>query len=135
MLSPLLRAAASAGLALVLFSTSPASAITIVTPAGIRQAADTLNLTEAVHCRRYLHRHKQGYPLSRGCGGGADALGPGISGAGVGSPATLPRVSAPLPVGRPSGNYVNPSNLQDRSGNLNPQDMTQPRAFNPQDMR
>ena len=35
---------------------------------------------------------------------------------------------------RPPGNYFNPSNPQDRSGNSNPQDMTQPRAINPQDM-
>jgi hypothetical protein len=35
---------------------------------------------------------------------------------------------------RPAGNVFNPSNPQDRSGNSNPQDMTQPRSFNPQDM-
>ena len=33
------------------------------------------------------------------------------------------------------GNFFNPSNPQDRSGSSNPQDMTQPRAINPQDMR
>src|SRR5262245_55190976 len=135
MLSPSLSVAASVGLALMFLSISPATSLTIITPTGLRPAADALNLTGAVHCRRYLHRHKQGYPLSRGCGSGADTASPVLAPEGLGSSVTLPRPSAPLPAARPSGNYFNPSNPQDRSGNLNPQDMTQPRSFNPQDMR
>jgi hypothetical protein len=37
-------------------------------------------------------------------------------------------------IGSSHGNFFNPSNPQDRSGNSNPQDMTQPRAINPQDV-
>jgi hypothetical protein len=50
-------------------------------------------------------------------------------------PVPLPAPTLPPVVRGRSGNYFNPNNPQDRSGNLNPQDMTQPRAFNPQDMR
>jgi hypothetical protein len=62
--------------------------------------------------------------------------GPRRSGAVVRDGFTTPRgVGAPSLVGRPPGNFINPSNPQDRSGSSNPQDMTQPRAINPQDMR
>jgi hypothetical protein len=135
MVWPSLRIAASAGLALIFLYTSPASSITIATPVGIRQAGDALNLTEPAHCRRYLHRHKEEYPLSRGCGGGADTVSPDVGRAGIGGSVTLPRVGAPSPVGRSPGNFYNPNNPQDRSGGSNPQDRTQPRAINPQDMR
>ncbi len=67
MRSLLLTGTASAGLALIFFTNSPADAITIITPAGVRQAADPLNLSEAVHCRRYAHRHSRGHGLSCGC--------------------------------------------------------------------
>jgi len=50
---------------------------------------------------------------------------------------TTPGLTDPSPlngatVGRSPG--INSSNPQDRSGSSNPQDMTQPRAINPQDM-
>jgi hypothetical protein len=62
--------------------------------------------------------------------------GPRRSGVVVRDGFTTPRgVGAPSLVGRPPGNFINPSNPQDRSGSSNPQDMTQPRAINPQDMR
>jgi hypothetical protein len=138
MRSHLLTMTAGAGLALLVLTTSPANSITITTPAGVRQAADALDLTEAVHCRRYSHRHRNGHRWSRGCNGKAEVSGPRRSG--VLAPAGR-NITAPLgvrpssPVGRSPGNFRNPSNPQDRSGNSNPQDMTQPRAFNPQDMR
>ena len=131
---PLLTMTASVGLVIFL-TTSPANSITISAPAGIRQAADALDLTEAVHCRKYSHRHRHGW--SRGCRVGAVSIGPRRSGVVVRdrSATTTPGVRAPSLVGRPPGNFINPSNPQDRSGSSNPQDMTQPRAINPQDMR
>jgi hypothetical protein len=131
MCSLVLSVTASAGLALIFVTTSPANSITITTPAGAQQAADALDLTEAVHCRRYAHRHRRGHGWSRGCRA-AIVIPRGSGGVVRGA---LPRVRPLLPVGRPSGNFFNPNNPQDRSGNSNPQDMTQPRAFNPQDMR
>lgn len=123
------------GFALILLAASPAGAIGLATPLGVRQAADALNLTEVVHCRKYAHRH--GNRWSRGCGG--TAVRPQGSGtvapAGLTSPTLPPGIGVPSPVGRPSGNYISPTNPQDRSGSSNPQDMTQPRAINPQDMR
>jgi len=132
----LLTMTASVGLVIVL-TTSPANSITISAPAGIRQAADALDLTEAVHCRKYSHRHRYGHGWSRGCRVAAVTTGPRRSGVVVRDRSTLttPGLSAPSLVGRPPGNYVNPSNPQDRSGSSNRQDMTQPRAINPQDMR
>ena len=132
----LLTMTATAGLVIFL-TTSPANSITISAPAGIRQAADALDLTEAVHCRKYSHRHRHGHGWSRGCRVGAVSIGPRRSGVVVRdrSTTTTPGVSAPSLVGRPPGNVINPSNPQDRSGSSNPQDMTQPRAINPQDMR
>jgi hypothetical protein len=126
----LLTVTASAGLALILLATSPANSITITTPAGARQATDELDLTEAVHCRRYPHRHRRGHGWSRGCQ--AVNIVPRSSGVVRGA---MPGVRPLSPVGRPPGNYINPSNRQDRSGSSNPQGMTQPRAINPQDMR
>jgi hypothetical protein len=128
---PLLTVTASAGLALIFLTTRPANAITTVAPAGLGRAAAALDLTEAVHCRRYAHRHRRGHGWSRGCR--AAIIVPRGSGGVVRG--TLPRVMPLAPVGSPSRNFFNPSNPQDRSGNSNPQDMTQPRAFNPQDMR
>ena len=132
----LLTMTASVGLVIFL-TTSPANSITISAPAGIRQAADALDLTEAVHCRKYPHRHRHGHGWSRGCRVGAVSIGPRRSGVVVRdrSTPTTPGVSAPSLVGRPPGNFINPSNPQDRSGSSNRQDMTQPRAINPQDMR
>jgi hypothetical protein len=138
MRSLLLTMTASAGLGLIFFATSPANSITITTPAGVRQVADGLDLTEAVHCRRYPHRHRHGHRWSRGCRVGAVAIGPRRSGVVVRDRARTPGVRAPLlyngtTAGRPPRN--NPSNPQDRSGSSNPQDLTQPRAINPQDLR
>jgi len=132
----LLTMTASVGLVIVL-TTSPANSITISAPAGIRQAAEALDLTEAVHCRKYSHRHRYGHGWSRGCRVAAVTTGPRRSGVVVRDRSTLttPGLSAPSLVGRPPGNYINPSNPQDRSGSSNRQDMTQPRAINPQDMR
>lgn len=142
MRSHFLTVTASAGLALIFLTASPANSITITTPAGVRQATDALRLTEAVHCRAYLHRHKLGQRRSHGCGVGAVTTGPRRSGVVVrdsGRKFTTPGVPARVPAqsltGRSPGNFVNPSNPQDRSGSTNRQDMTQPRAFNPQDMR
>ncbi len=133
MRSHLLTITAGAGLALSLLAAPPAHSITITTPAGVRQAADALDLIEAVHCRKYLHRHKNEQRRSRGCG---EATRTKPRGSGGAAPASLITPLPPLaPIGRPAGNYLNPMNPQDRSGNLNRQDMTQPRAFNPQDMR
>ena len=131
----LLTMTASVGLVIFL-TTSPANSITISAPAGIRQAADALDLTEAVHCRKYSHRHRHGHGWSRGCRVGAVSIGPRRSGVVVRDGPTTPAgVRAPSLVGRPPGNFINPSNPQDRSGSSNRQDMTQPRAINPQDMR
>ena len=138
MRSHLLTVTANAGLALILLTASPANSITTTTPAGVRQAIDALHLTEAVHCRGYPHRHKDGRRSSRGCGVGAVTSGPRGSGVVVrdgGRNFTTPGVPAQSPIGRSPGNVVNPSNPQDRSGGSNRQDMTQPRAINPQDMR
>jgi hypothetical protein len=102
----------------------------------IRQAADALDLTEAVHCRKYPHRHRHGHGWSRGCSVGAMSIGPRRSGVVIRDGSTTPPgVGTPSLVGRPPGNFINPSNPQDRSGSSNRQDMTQPRAINPQDMR
>lgn len=139
MRSLLLTVTASAGLALIFLATSPASSITITMPAGVRQAVDALDLTEAVHCRRYPHRHRHGHRWSRGCRVGAVIIGPRRSGVVVRDRGrnftTSPGARAPSPVGRSPGNFFNPSNPQDRSGSSNRQDLTQPRASNPQDMR
>jgi hypothetical protein len=133
----LLRVAAAAGLGAIVFTTTPASAITMATPMGVRQSADALDLTEAVHCRRYAHRHKHGHRWGRGCGVDRAVIDPGYSG-GVGavgtSGLTNPSRGLTLPAARSPGNFVNPGNPQDRSGNNNPQDRTTPRSFNPQDM-
>jgi hypothetical protein len=131
----LLTMTASAGLTIFL-TISPANSITITAPADIRQAAGALDLTEAVHCRKYSHRHRQGHGWSRGCRVGAVRIGPSRSGVAVRDGSTTPPgARAPSLVGRPAGNVINPSNPQDRSGSSNPRDMTQPRAINPQDMR
>jgi hypothetical protein len=136
MRSVLLAVTAGAGLGLIFLTTFPANSITITTPAAVRQAADALDLTEAVHCRRYAHRHRRGHRWSRGCRSEAEVSRPRRSGVVVrGSRATLPAVRALSPAGRSPGNYFNPSNPQDRSGSSNRQDLTQPRAINPQDMR
>jgi hypothetical protein len=131
----LLTMTASAGLVIFL-TTSPANSITITAPAGIRQAADALDLTEAVHCRKNPHRHRHGHGWSRGCRVGTVSIGRPRSGVVVrDSSPTSSGVRAPSLVGRSPGNLINPSNPQDRSGSSNPRDTTQPRAINPQDMR
>jgi hypothetical protein len=128
-----------AGAGLIFLATSPANSITTTTSTGVRQAADALRPTEAVHCRRYLHRHSNEHGRSRGCGVEPVATDPqpfgGVVRAGAGVRSSAPRLSAPSTVGRSPANIFNPSNPQDRSGGSNRQDMTQPRAFNPQDMR
>jgi hypothetical protein len=126
--------ATSAGLGLILLAMSPAGAITLATPAAVRAAADTLVLTEAVHCRSYPHLHTGGHGWGFGCGD-KRAFITRRGSSGVYSPSVLPQVR-PLPsAARPPGNYYSPTNPQDRSGNSNRQDMLQPRKVNPQDMR
>ena len=71
MQSNLLTMTASACLALIFLTSSPANSITITMPASVRQATDALELTEAVHCRSYPHRHRHGQRWSRGCRVGA----------------------------------------------------------------
>jgi hypothetical protein len=133
MRSHLLTMTASVGLALVFLTTCPAHSITITTPAGVRQATNASDLTEVVHCRRYSHRHRNGHRWSRGCEVKAAITSSRRSGVGT---RNITAPLRPLPsVGRSPGNFYNPKNPQDRSGNSNPQDMTQPRALNPQDMR
>ena len=130
----LLTVIAGASLALISHATSPAHSITLTTQMGFRQAADALHLTEDVHCRKYRHRHKRGHGWSRGCGVEAKTSSPQRSGI-VRDGGITPQRTAPASLQNPRRNYINPSNPQDRSGNSNPQDMTQPRSFNPQDMR
>ena len=134
MQSNLLTMTASACLALIFLASSPANSITITMPASVRQATDALELTEAVHCRSYPHRHRHGQRWSRGCRVGAESVAPRRFQRGR-SVSTVPGVRPPSPVGRSPGNFINPSNPQDRSGSSNRQDMSQPRAINPQDMR
>ena len=59
-----LAAAAAVGLA---FATGPANALTAPQPAGLQLAVEDLDVLEAVHCRRYRHRHRYGHGWSRGC--------------------------------------------------------------------
>jgi hypothetical protein len=129
----LLLSVAGAAIGLILLATPPAGSITLTTPAGVRPAADALDLTEAVHCRKYAHRHKRGHGWSRGCR--VRAVAPRRSGVVVRGRSTVPRSGLSAPIGRSPGNFINPSNPQDRSGSSNRQDMTAPRAINPQDMR
>jgi hypothetical protein len=129
MRSLLLTATTGASLGLLILTISPANSITIASRTGVRQTADALDISTAVHCRTYAHQHKHGHRWGRGC----RVTARGSSGIVLPTPLPAPTLP-PIPRG-PSGNYFNPNNPQDRSGNLNPQDMTQPRAFNPQDMR
>jgi hypothetical protein len=147
----LLTVATGTSLGLSLLTTSPGNSMTIAAPMGLRPAVQALALTEAVHCRRYPHWHAKGHRWGRGCtldvgdepprSGVARASVRGSTGlgvrssTGVGSTTGLPRTSAPAGVARQPGNFLNPSNPQDRSGASNRQDMTQPRSMNPQDMR
>jgi hypothetical protein len=130
---------ASAGLGLIFLTTPPANAIVIAPTAGIRHAADALDLTEAVHCRKYSHRHKRGHRSGRGCGAEVIVRPPrsGIMVPERGGNVTSPRVRVPPLSASPTAprRGANPSNPQDRLGTSNPQDMTVPRAINPQDMR
>ena len=128
--------AAATGLGLIILATSPANAINLATSLGVRQAADALDLTQAVHCRKYAHKH--GHRWSRGCRGTVvrpKGSGTTVAPARLMSPTLPPGIGVPSPVGRPSGNVISPTNPQDRSRASNPQDRTQPRAINPQDMR
>jgi hypothetical protein len=134
MRSNLSTVTAMAGLVLICLTTSPASSITITTPAGVLQGIDSLELSEAVHCRRYPHRHRHGHRWSRGCRVGTDIVTPRRAHRGR-SVTTLPGARPPSPVGRLPSNFINPNNPQDRSGGSNRQDMSRPRAINPQDMR
>jgi hypothetical protein len=59
---------AAAGLSLILLSTPRANAMTTSSPAGLRAGLEAIDLTEAVHCRRYPHRHRYGHRWGRGCG-------------------------------------------------------------------
>jgi hypothetical protein len=61
----LLAFAATAMLAVGSLVTPPVQAMTLPAPAGMADAIDTVSLTDQVHCRRYVHRHRWGY--SRGC--------------------------------------------------------------------
>ena len=60
---------AAAGLSLILLSTPRADAMTTSSPAGLRAGLEAIDLTEAVHCRRYPHRHRHGHRWGRGCRG------------------------------------------------------------------
>ena len=96
MRSHLLTVAASAGLAAILLTISPANAITVTTPASVRQAADALDLTETVHCRRYSHRHRHGHRWGRGCGVSLKRSGVvGRDGSGLGTAPRAPLYSVP----------------------------------------
>jgi hypothetical protein len=119
----LTAAAVGASLGLTVLTTSPAGAITVAAPAGVRQAADGMSPAEPVHCRKYRHRHRHGHSWGRGCGAGPRMHRAPQTGAGAPARLTVPR-----PLG------ANPSNPQDRSGVSNPQSRTAPRAINPQDM-
>jgi hypothetical protein len=134
----MLRVAAGAGLGVIVFATTSANAITTAAPAGVRHSANALHLTDLVHCRRYPHRHKNGPRWGRGCGVTPVVIDSGLSDgvvrAGPRGFSAPSRVGITSPAGR-SGNFRNPMNPQDRSGGSNPQDMTQPRSFNPQDRR
>jgi hypothetical protein len=116
----LLTIAAVAGFGLAVLTPSPAGAITIAAPAGVRQAADGLRPAEPVHCRKYRHRH--GHSWGLGCAAGPKMYRAPQSGV------VAPSLTAPRPLG------ANPSNPQDRSGISNPQSRTTPRSINPQDM-
>ena len=122
----LLLTAAGAVLAVTLLMTAPADAIAMLALAGALRSAESPNIAQGVHCLNYAHRHSRGHDMGLGCGDEGETVAPeprrrGSSGSV--SPITLPRVTAPAPVGRAPGNYVSPTNPQDRSGNLNPQDM------------
>jgi hypothetical protein len=134
----LLLTAAGTVLALPLLMTASADAITVPALAGALLGADSPSVAQPVHCLNYAHRHSRGHEMGLGCGDEGETVAPEPRRRGSGgaaNPITLPRVSAPAPVGRPPGNYVSPINPQDRTGNSNPQDMRQPRVINPQDMR
>lgn len=60
--------AALAAFGLIAISAAPAAAITNTSPAGLRAGTAAIDLTETVHCRRYLHRHGDRRVVSRGCG-------------------------------------------------------------------
>jgi hypothetical protein len=135
MQSNLLAMTASASLALMFLTTLPVNSINIATSlVGVQQASDALELTEAVHCRTYPHRHRREHGRSHGCRVEAEIVRPRRSHRGR-SVTTVPGIRAPSAAGRSPGNFINPSNPQDRSGSSNRQDLTQPRAINPQDMR
>jgi hypothetical protein len=132
MRSLLLTATTGAVFGFLALTVTPATSMTISTPTGVRQAADALGMSEFVHCRAYAHRHRYGHRWSDGCGGKARRR---RGSSDIVVPAPLPAPTLPPIVRGPSGNFFNPMNPQDRSGNLNPQDRTTPRSFNPQDMR
>jgi hypothetical protein len=126
---------AGAGLALSLLAASPANSITMTAPISVRETADALGLREGVHCRKYRHWHRDGQGWSRGCGRKPAVIKLPPSDGVVRAGPRPPLLGARSGVGGSRGNYINPSNPQDRSGSSNRQDLTQPRAINPQDMR
>jgi hypothetical protein len=67
--SPYLLAAV-AGFGLIVLSTPRADALTSASPAGLRAGLEALDLTEPVHCRRAVHKHRHGHGFSRGCRAG-----------------------------------------------------------------
>jgi hypothetical protein len=64
--------AAVAGLGMIVFSMQRSDAMTITAPAGLRTGAEVLNPVEAVHCRRYKHRHWHDWGY--GCRGGVGVI-------------------------------------------------------------
>ncbi len=72
--------AAIAGLSILYIGSSRTDAMTTTSPAGLRLAAEVLDPTESVHCRRYFHRHRHGHRWSRGCRVGVVIEGPRRSG-------------------------------------------------------
>jgi hypothetical protein len=63
--------AATAGLALGLFGTVGANAMTNTSPAGARAATEAMDSTALVHCRPYRHWHEWEHRRTFGCGGGS----------------------------------------------------------------
>src|SRR5262245_41905732 len=118
----LLRVAAGAGLGALVFTTTPASAITMAAPAGVRQRAAAPNLAEDVHCRKSRHRHKNGHRWGRGCSVDDAVINPAVidpgysSGAGAAGTRGVVPSRIISPTARSPGNYFNPMNPQDRSG-------------------
>jgi hypothetical protein len=58
---------AAAGLAVGLLGTSGANAMTSISPAGVRVAAEAMDTSALVHCRPYRHWHEWEHRRTFGC--------------------------------------------------------------------